>query len=126
MWHSDHQMRKLWRIFANVFCHWHNANRKMSCLCEHTSRGAFSLRGNCCGLLPQFALQGKPWWRQWPHMTALIALALLGSAGLAGTWGGPLGRRHTLAKHKHLMSQVSSFTQLTALQKDGEVIWYRT
>ncbi len=37
-------------------------------------------------------------------MTALIAIALLGSAGLASTWSGPL-RRSTSGKHKHLMSQ---------------------
>ena len=70
------------------------------CISNHQANG--------WGSIPQLTLQGKPWWRQRPHVTALIALALLGSAGLAGTWGGPLGRRHTLAKHKHLMSQVGS------------------
>lgn len=48
-------------------------------------------------------VQGKAWWHR-PQMIALIALALLGSAGLASTWSGPL-RRNTLGKHNHLMAQ---------------------
>ena len=48
-------------------------------------------------------VQGKAWWRQRPHMLALVAIALLGSAGLASTWSGPL-RRSSAGKHKHLMS----------------------
>ena len=49
------------------------------------------------------AVQGKAWWRQRPHVLALVAIALLGSAGLASTWSGPL-RRSSSGKHKHLMS----------------------
>ena len=33
----------------------------------------------------------------------MVAIALLGSAGLASTWSGPL-RRSSAGKHKHLMS----------------------
>ena len=50
------------------------------------------------------AMQGKTWLRQRPHVIAIIVLALLGSAGLASTFGGPL-RRSALGKHKRLMSQ---------------------
>ena len=48
-------------------------------------------------------LQGKAWWRQRPQVLAMVAIALLGSAGLASTWSGPL-RRGSAGKHKHLMS----------------------
>ena len=34
----------------------------------------------------------------------MVAVALLGSAGLASTWSGPL-RRSSAGKHKHLLSQ---------------------
>ncbi|CAL5228702.1 g11882 [Coccomyxa viridis] len=46
---------------------------------------------------------GKAWWRQRPQVLAMVAIALLGSAGLASTWSGPL-RRGSAGKHKHLMS----------------------
>ena len=49
-------------------------------------------------------MQGKAWLRQRPHVVAIIALALLGSAGLVSTFGGPL-RRSALGKHKRLMAQ---------------------
>ena len=70
--------------------------------------GALPADAGACGNrspdLGAAAMQGKTWLRQRPHVIAIIALALLGSAGLASTFGGPL-RRSALGKHKRLMAQ---------------------
>ena len=79
------------------------------CRCDTPSLGASTARGDTKGDRTFPAVQGKAWWRQRPHVLAMVAVALLGSAGLASTWSGPL-RRSSAGKHKHLMSQVWAAT----------------